>query len=95
MVMLANLNFSSVQAVSGSKFWQQTITGYLEKEGLIDDNFIKMLMAWQRVSGFNIRNEVRIESDDDKGMENLSQYIIRNTFSLEKLKYDDGDTSVI
>ena len=28
-------------------------------------------------------------------IENLSQYIIRNTFSLEKLKYSDGDASVI
>lgn len=67
----------------------------LKKEGLIDDVFIKMLMFWRHVSGFNVHNEVRIKPDDEKGMENLSQYIIRNTFSLEKLKYNDGDTWVI
>jgi len=38
---------------------------------------------------------VRIRSEDEKGIENLSQYIIRNTFSQEKLKYEEGDTSVI
>lgn len=52
-------------------------------------------MAWQHVSGFKVHNEVRIKPDEDKGIENLSQYIIRNTFSLEKLKYEAGDSSVI
>ena len=67
----------------------------LKKEGLVDENFIKMVMFWRHVSGFNIHNEVRIRADDDKGIENQSQYIIRNTFSLEKLKYEAGDSSVI
>lgn len=52
-------------------------------------------MKWRRTSGFNVHNEVRIKPDDDKGIENLSKYIIRNTFSLEKLKYDVGSSSVI
>ena len=67
----------------------------LKKEGLIDDAFIKMLMSWRHVSGFNVHNEVRIKPDDDKGIENLSQYIIRNSFSLGKLMYEEGDSSVI
>ncbi len=67
----------------------------LKKEGLIDDTFIKTLMSWRHVSGFNVHNEVRIKKDDEKGIENLAQYIIRNTFSLEKLKHDTGDSSVI
>jgi hypothetical protein len=67
----------------------------LKKEGLIDETFIKMIMQWQHVSGFNVHNQVRIKPNDDKGIENLSQYIIRNSFSLEKLKYEEGDSSVI
>lgn len=67
----------------------------LKKEGLIDDAFIAMIMKWRYTSGFNVHNEVRIKPDDEKGIENLSQYIIRNTFSLEKLKYGEGDSSVI
>ncbi len=67
----------------------------LKKEGLIDDDFIKMIMKWQHTSGFNVHNEVKIKPEDDKGIENLSQYIIRNTFSLEKLKYEEGDSLVI
>ena len=67
----------------------------LKKEGLIDDTFINMLMSWRHVSGFNVHNQVRIKPDDSQGLENLSQYIIRNTFSLKKLKYSARDTSVI
>ncbi len=66
-----------------------------KKEGWIDDTFIKMIMQWRHVSGFNVHNQVRIKPDYDQGMENLSQYIIRNTFSLEKLKYETGGSSVI
>jgi len=32
---------------------------------------------------------------EKKGIENLSQYIIRNAFSLVKLQYDQGASSVI
>ncbi len=67
----------------------------LKKKGLIDDAFINMLMSWRHVSGFSVHNQVRIKPDDDQGLENLSQYIIRNAFSLEKLKYEEGDSSVI
>jgi hypothetical protein len=67
----------------------------LKKEGLIDDSFIKMIMKWRHTSGFSVHNKVLIKPNDDKGIENLSQYIIRNSFSLEKLKYKEGDSSVI
>ncbi|MEE4164456.1 MAG: transposase [Desulfocapsaceae bacterium] len=67
----------------------------LKKEGLIDDTFINMILKWRHTSGFSVHNEVRIKPDDDKGIENLSQYILRNSFSLEKLMYEEGDSSVI
>ena len=62
---------------------------------MIDNNFIEMIIKWRHTSGFNVHNEVRIKPEDEQGIENLSQYIIRNTFSLEKLKYDEGDSAVI
>ncbi|MCP3954870.1 MAG: hypothetical protein GY697_22015 [Desulfobacterales bacterium] len=42
-----------------------------------------------------MHNQVRIKRDDEKGIENLSQYIIRNTCDLEKVKYDEGASTVI
>jgi LEA14-like dessication related protein len=67
----------------------------VEPYGQAEFIFIEMIMKWRHTSGFNVHNEVRIKPDDEKGIESLSQYIIRNTFSLEKLKYEAGDKSVI
>ena len=52
-------------------------------------------MSWRHISGFSVHNKVRIKPGDEKGIENLSQYIIRNAFSLAKLQYDEGAASVI
>lgn len=41
-------------------------------------------MSW-RHSGFSVHNGVRVSRDDEKGREALARYIIRNTFSIEKL----------
>ena len=54
-----------------------------------------MIMAWRHNSGFSVHNEVRIQPGDTKGIENLAQYIIRNTFSLAKLSYVESSGTVI
>ena len=51
-------------------------------------------MNWQH-SGFSVHNGVRIAKDDDGGKQNLAQYIIRNTFSIEKLTYIEDTGTVI
>ncbi len=43
----------------------------------------------------DVNNEVRIARDDEKGKENVAQYIIRNTFSIEKLTYIEKTGTVI
>ncbi|GJQ60396.1 MAG: hypothetical protein D8M57_01735 [Candidatus Scalindua sp. AMX11] len=66
----------------------------LKDEGKIDDDVINKLMNW-RHSGFSVHNGVRVARDDVKGKEAVSQYIIRNTFSLEKLTYNEENNTVI
>ena len=66
----------------------------LKDEGKINDNTINKLMGW-RHSGFSVHNGARIARDDEKGKEAISQYIIRNTFSLEKLTYNEETNTVI
>lgn len=56
----------------------------LKKEGKIGDDLIKNLMSW-RHSGFSVDNNVRVTRDDEMGREAVARYIIRNTFSLEKM----------
>jgi hypothetical protein len=67
----------------------------LQKEGLIDDRFVKMILGWRHVSGFSVHNGVRIRRDDAKGMESLAQYIIRSPFSLGKMQYVAESAKVI
>jgi hypothetical protein len=46
-------------------------------------------------AGFSVHNGVRVRRDDDGGREALAQYIIRNTFSVEKLTYIEETATVI
>jgi hypothetical protein len=48
----------------------------LKKEGLIDEAFIEMILKWRHNSGFSVHHQVRIKPEDEKGIENLSQYIV-------------------
>ena len=51
-------------------------------------------MNW-RHSGFSVNNKARIAKDDKKRREALAQYIIRNTFSLDKLSYNRETSTVL
>ncbi len=67
----------------------------LKKEGKIDDTLIKNIMGWRYTSGFSVHNGVRIARDDEDGKEAISQYIIRNPFSVKKLTYKEKTGKVI
>jgi len=53
-----------------------------------------MLSTW-RHSGFNVFCGNRISPDDDTAMENLARYIIRASFSQERMHYLDQEGSVV
>ncbi len=66
----------------------------LKKEEKITDEIINLLLSWKH-SGFSVHNRVRVERDDVEYREKIRQYIIRNTFSLEKLTYNAETGTVI
>ena len=78
-----------------AELFRANVLNMLKKEGLIDDSFIKMIMAWRHNSGFSVHNKVRIKPGDEQGVENLVQYIIRNTFSLAKINYIEETGTVV
>ena len=53
----------------------------LIKEKKISGALVEKLLSW-RNSGFNIHNQVKIQSQDSHGRENLAQYILRSPFWL-------------
>jgi hypothetical protein len=49
------------------ELFRAAVLKMLQKEGQIDDEFIRMLMQWRHVSGFNIHNGVKIGRKEEKG----------------------------
>ena len=74
--------------------FQATILKMLKEEGRINDDIITNLLSW-RHSGFSVDNSVRIAADNQDGKITLAQYIIRNTFSVDKLTYNEQSGMVI
>jgi len=55
---------------------------------------IAMLSTW-RHSGFNVFCGNRISPNDETAMKNLARYIIRASFSQERMRYLDQEENVI
>jgi len=53
-----------------------------------------MLLSW-RHSGFNVFCGPRIKPSDEKAMENLARYIIRASFSQERMTYIPDQSMVV
>ncbi|MBW6487419.1 MAG: transposase [Syntrophobacterales bacterium] len=66
----------------------------LLNKGKITKEMIAMLSTW-RHSGFNVFCGNRISPDDDTAMENLARYIIRASFSQERMQYLDQEGEVV
>jgi hypothetical protein len=47
-----------------AEIFRAEVLKMLKKEGLIDDQFIAMIMKWRHTSGFSVDNGVRIARDD-------------------------------
>jgi len=66
----------------------------LLKKDKITEDMIRMLSAWKH-SGFNVFCGNRISPKDETSMENLARYIIRASFSQERMRYLENEGKVI
>jgi hypothetical protein len=72
----------------------------LKAEGKINDVVIENMMNWH-YSGFNVYCGKAIRPHNEEGLENLARYIIRASFSQERMTYvaaqdsSDGAAKVI
>lgn len=65
------------------EIWQEKVFGFLVEEGRIDREIAAMIRSW-RHTGFSVDHTVRIEADDQNGMQRLIEYISRCPFSLAR-----------
>jgi len=66
----------------------------LLSKGKITEDLVDMLMKW-RHSGFNVFCGPRIQPGEKEVMENLARYIIRASFSQERMTYVPEKSKVI
>lgn len=65
----------------------------LLSRGKITQDLVSMLLSW-RHSGFNVFCGPRIQPGDQQAMENLARYIIRASFSQERMTYIPEESKV-
>jgi hypothetical protein len=77
------------------ELFRAAVLKMLQKEGKIRDDLIAKILRWRHTSGFSVHNGEQLARDDAEGREALAQYIIRNQFSLEKVRYKEEVGTVI
>jgi len=74
--------------------FRHKILSMLKRRGFIGERVIELVSSW-RHSGFNVYCGERIYPGDTQSMENLARYIIRASFSQERLSYIADKSKVI
>jgi hypothetical protein len=67
---------------------------FLLSKGKITQELIDLHSTW-RHSGFNVFCGERIQPGDEKAMENLARYIVRASFSQERMTYIRDESKVV
>jgi len=66
----------------------------LLSKGKITEDLVDMLIKW-RHSGFNVFCGPKIQPGDENAMENLARYIVRASFSQERMTYIPEESQVV
>jgi hypothetical protein len=74
--------------------FRHTVLRMLLNKGKITQEMVWMLSTW-RHSGFNVFCGNRISPNDETAMETLARYIIRASFSQERMQYLDQEGKVV
>ena len=76
------------------ELFRNRVIKLLVNEGLLAEELGKKMLVWKH-SGFSVYRSKPIRSTDRAGLERLSQYVVRNTFSEGKMLYNEGTGKVI
>ena len=66
----------------------------LPGKGKITEEVVKLIRSW-RHSGFNVHCGQRIQPGDEETMENLARYVVRASFSQERMTYIPEESRVL
>ncbi len=66
----------------------------LLRKGKITEEVVELILSWQH-SGFNVHSGSRIQPGDDEAMENIARYVVRASFSQERMTYIPEESNVV
>ena len=76
------------------EFFRHNVFKMLLSKGKITEDLVDMMLKW-RHSGFNVFCGPKIQPGDEEAMENLARYIIRASFSQERMTYIPEKSKVV
>ena len=84
---------TSIDTASLEKLFIHKIFKMLMSKGLITQRVIELISSW-RHSGFGVYCGKRINPKEARSTENMARYIIRASFSQERMKYFPDEEKV-
>lgn len=76
------------------EMFRARVIGFLRGRGLLAEERARMLLGWTH-SGFSVHRGRVVEASDGEGLEKLARYILRNPFSVAKMRISGPDGTVI
>jgi len=74
----------ALDTVALEKIFQHKVLGMLLRKDKITEEIAKLILSW-RHSGFHVHCGPRIQPGDDEAMENLARYVVRASYSQERM----------
>jgi hypothetical protein len=82
------------ERANGKKLFRYKVFKMLLSRKKITEDLIDMMMGW-RHSGFNVYCGPRIQPGEEEAMENLARYVVRVSFSQERMTYIPEESKVL
>lgn len=67
------------------QIFRNNVIEMLRGRNLLSEELARTILNFRHNSGFSVHNEVLIQHNDHKGLENLAHYCLRNPISLDKI----------
>jgi hypothetical protein len=74
--------------------FRHKVLSFLKDEGLLSEERLALLLSWQHHTGFSVDSSVKVEPEDEAGLERLARYVMRPPLSLERMHWTEGAREV-
>ena len=84
----------AMDAEALEKIFQHKVLKMHARKGKITKEVVKLILSW-RHSGFSVHCGPTIQPGDEEAMKNIARYIVRASFSQERMTYLSEDSKVL